>query len=79
MHQVAYDVNLVTTLFREARQAGVFWGVALKGTKQHPLTGANKRWNRKMSSIRARVEHVFRVIKCQFGYTKVRYKGLEHI
>jgi hypothetical protein len=22
------------------------------------------------------VEHVFRVIKCQFGYTKVRYKGL---
>ena len=28
------------------------------------------------SSIRARVEHVFRVIKRQFGYTKVRYKGI---
>ena len=24
----------------------------------------------------AKVEHPFRVIKCQFGYTKVRYKGL---
>ncbi len=22
-------------------------------------------------------EHCFRVIKCQFGYRKVRYKGLE--
>ena len=33
--------------------------------------------NHKMSSIRARVEHVFRVIKRQFGYTKVRYKGIE--
>jgi transposase, IS5 family len=61
---------------RLAREAGVFWGVALKGSKPYPLTPANKRFNRRMSSIRARVEHVFRVIKCQFGYTKVRYKGL---
>ena len=29
------------------------------------------------ASIRAKVEHPFRVIKCQFGFTKVRYKGLE--
>ncbi len=61
---------------RQARQAGVFWGVSLKGTSKHQLTGANKRFNRKMSSIRARVEHVFRVIKCQFGYRKARYKGI---
>ncbi|SBV49546.1 IS1479 transposase [Xanthomonas bromi] len=26
--------------------------------------------------IRAKVEHRFRVIKRQFGYTKVRYRGL---
>ena len=61
---------------RLAREAGVFWGVALKGSKPYPLTGANRRFNHRMSSIRARVEHVFRVIKRQFGYTKVRYKGL---
>jgi IS5 family transposase len=61
---------------RQAREAGVFWGVSLKGTSKHPLTGSNKRFNRKMSSIRARLEHVFRVIKCQFGYTKVRYKEI---
>ena len=28
------------------------------------------------ASIRAKVEHPFRVIKLQFGYTKVRYRGL---
>ena len=28
------------------------------------------------ASIRAAVEHPFRVIKRQFGYVKVRYKGL---
>ena len=61
---------------RNARAAGVFWGVSLKASKQHPLTAANKRRNHQLSSIRARVEHVFRVIKRQFGYTKVRYKGL---
>ncbi len=28
------------------------------------------------TGIRAKVEHPFRVIKQQFGYTKVRYRGL---
>ena len=29
------------------------------------------------AGIRAKVEHPFRVIKRQFGYTKVRYRGLK--
>ena len=28
------------------------------------------------ASVRTKVEHPFRVIKWQFGFTKVRYKGL---
>jgi IS5 family transposase len=44
----AYANNAIK---RQAREAGVFWGVSLKGTKKHPLIGANKRFNRKMSSI----------------------------
>ena len=32
--------------------------------------------NRK-SSVRCKVEHVFRIIKCQFGYKKVVYRGLK--
>ena len=61
---------------RAARQAGVYWGVALKARPKSRLGASQKQRNRKHSSIRSRVEHVFRVIKCQFGYTKVRYKGL---
>lgn len=34
------------------------------------LTTENKRFNHKMSAIRAHVGHVFRVIKRQFGYAK---------
>lgn len=35
-----------------------------------------KRWERYKASVRAKVEHPFRVIKRQFGYVKVRYRGL---
>ena len=38
--------------------------------------GTPEQRNRKHSSIRARVEHVFRVIKRQFGFTRTRYRGL---
>jgi IS5 family transposase len=61
---------------RAARDAGVYWGVALKARPKSRLGASQKQRNRKHSSIRSRVEHIFRVIKCQFGYTKVRYKGL---
>lgn len=63
-------------LKRAARAAGVYWGVALKASAKHKLTAANRRTNRRRSSLRAQVEHIFRVIKRQFGYTKVRYRGL---
>ncbi len=32
--------------------------------------------NRK-SSVRCKVEHAFRIIKCQFGYRKTAYRGLK--
>ncbi|KOR44626.1 transposase [Xanthomonas oryzae] len=35
-----------------------------------------KRWEHTKASLRAKVEHPFRVIKRQFGYAKVRYRGL---
>ena len=34
------------------------------------------RWEYAKASLRAKVEHPFRVIKRQFGYAKVRYHGL---
>lgn len=38
--------------------------------------GQIKRREREKSSVRAKVEHVFAVIKGQFGYRKTRYRGL---
>lgn len=32
--------------------------------------------NRRKSKVRAKVEHVIGVLKCVFGFTKVRYRGL---
>ena len=63
-------------LKRAARKAGVFWGVALKASSKYKLTASNRRFNRKMASVRSRVEHLFRMIKRPFGYTKVRYRAL---
>ena len=40
------------------------------------LSSSQKRRNKKYGVVRAKVEHVFRVVKCQFGYRKVRYRGL---
>jgi IS5 family transposase len=37
---------------------------------------ALKRFNRSVARLRARGEHAFRVLKCQFGYHKTRYRGL---
>jgi IS5 family transposase len=71
------DAGYVNNEFkRAARKSGVFWGVALKARPRRKLTAGNKRRNRKMSSVRSRVEHIFRVMKCQFGYRKTRYRGL---
>ena len=59
-----------------SRQLGIRWCVQDKRKPGQNLTGNQEKRNRKHSSIRARVEHVFRVIKQQFGFTKTRYRGL---
>lgn len=61
---------------REMRRKEIFCGILDKGKRNHPLSNKQKRRNRKLSSIRAKVEHPFQIIKCQWGYRKVRYKGI---
>jgi len=63
------------TLAEHAPKAQDYTNV--KGHRNHPLTEEDKRKNRTKSGVRAKVEHIFRVLKCQFGFTKVRYRGLE--
>ena len=57
-----------------------FW-IAEKPSKLRAMKNKRERkyaerWERFKASVRAKVEHPFRVVKRQFGYTKVRYRGL---
>jgi len=61
---------------KEAREAGIFWGVLDKAKPRKKLSASQNRRNKKLSSIRAKVEHPFRILKCQFGYRKTRYRGI---
>ena len=47
-----------------------------KGRRNRPLTEDERRGNRTKSHVRAKVEHVFGVMKRRFGFTRLRYKGL---
>jgi len=61
---------------RAAEAAGVLWAVKEKAQPGRPLTARQRALNRRFGKVCAKVEHVFRVLKCQFGYRKVRYRGL---
>ena len=61
---------------REEDEAGPRWFVPFKRKKGCDTTPEQKRLNRLMAALRSAVEHPFRVLKRQFGYTKVRYRGL---
>ena len=61
---------------RAAEDAGVLWAVKEKAKPGRTLTKRQRARNRRFGKMRAKVEHVFRVVKCQFGYRKVRYRGI---
>jgi IS5 family transposase len=62
--------------------AGLRWHVAMRPglrRKLNPFIEPDalvEQAEKMKASIRAKVEHPFRVLKRQFGYTKVRYRGL---
>ncbi len=80
----AHDITEAAALLHGAEEE-VFADSGYRGaerreevSERHPTA----RWNiammpsRLKAGIRAKVEHPFRVLKCQFGYRKVRYRGL---
>jgi len=48
-----------------------------KGSRYRTLTAAEVCANTTKSKVRAKVEHVFHILKRQFGFQKVRYRGLD--
>ena len=67
----------------EKRERGsVRWHVAMRPGKRreldlsNPLDALFNEVERLKASVRAKVEHPFRILKRQFGYVKTRYRGL---
>jgi transposase, IS5 family len=56
---------------------GIKDGIMHRPNKHHPeLPPRHRRRNRAISSIRARVETIFAILKRHYGYVRVRYRGL---
>jgi IS5 family transposase len=68
---------------RPDAEEGVEWHVAMRRGKRkaldttRPLGAVIEQIEKLKASVRAKVEHPFRVIKRQFGHVKVRYRGLK--
>jgi IS5 family transposase len=67
---------------RTDAKGGVTWHVAMRPGKRRALNKDDEadalidKAEKLKAAIRAKVEHPFRVIKRQFGFVKVRYRGL---
>lgn len=60
----------------QAEANGVEFNINERGTKHRPLTKAQRLRNRRLSRVRAVVEHPFLVVKRLWGHAKVRYRGI---
>ena len=68
---------------RPDAKAEVTWHIAMRPGKRRALDKDNEadalldKAEKLKATVRAKVEHPFRVIKRQFGFVKVRYRGLK--
>lgn len=60
----------------EVKNRKVDWLISQRPGIRRVLAGAAAKSERSKAQVRAKVEHVFLKIKQQFGYAKVRYRGL---
>ena len=62
LSSIDYRINLRPGRFPKVSDNAIDW---------------TRRIEKRKSSVRCKVEHIFRLIKCQFRYRKVRYRGLK--
>ncbi len=60
-----------------AEAAGIEFNVNQRGTRSRRLTQRQRARNRRLSRVRATVEHPFLVVKRLWGHAKVRYRGIK--
>ena len=80
--QVAFGDAGYQGAHKRAEAQGPTWHVAMRPGKRrqlNPFIGPDfvaEQIEQMKASVRAKVEHPFRVVKRQFGFTEVRYRGL---
>ncbi len=80
--QIAFGDAGYQGVHKRSEAAGPAWHVAMRPglrRKLNPFIEPEfiaERLEQAKASVRAKVEHPFRVVKQQFGYAKVRYRGL---
>jgi len=64
---------------QEHKGRKVDWHIAMRPGKRRQMATDSESWKAEQAkaSVRAKVEHPFRWVKCVFGYSKVRYRGLD--
>jgi len=75
------DAGYIGVQGRSEARYSPLWHVAMKPGKRRALGNSAhdrtlERIEKLKAQVRARGEHAFRVVKRQFGYVKVRYRGL---
>lgn len=58
------------------RKKGIRYRINKRATRNNPLSPRWRQVNRARSTVRARGEHPFRIVKQLWGFAKVRYRGL---
>lgn len=76
--QMFGDAGHISAQKRDPKRGRKFWIAAkrsvVKAIDYARLREITEQLEHAKASIRAAVEHPFRVLECQFGYLKVRYK-----
>jgi transposase, IS5 family len=80
--QVAFADAGYVGIEKRGETGAVQWHIAMRPSKRRKLDRSKRidriydEIERLKARVRAKVEHPFRVLKCQFGYLKARYRGL---
>ena len=69
--EIKNDANKIKIDYRINRRPG-----ALRSARKNIATEWDLKIESRKSSVRSKVEHVFRILKRQFGFTKVTYRGI---
>jgi IS5 family transposase len=75
--KLLYLVTRPMAIKRFCRNHNIFYGITNRAKSNKKLSNKQKKRNKQFSSVRAKVEHPFQIIKHLWGYRKVRYNGLQ--